>query len=190
MTDVSICFPIRQHKRPNATVFLDPGYYAGYPVNGVPSQPALRGFWHTGTDYNGPGAYDADQGNPCFAIRPGVIEWAGKGSGTWGNMIVERFEFRGRTYWARYGHVQYTGRGPTLSAPRAGRVVARGEVLAYIGKGGARNTAFPAHLHFDILHTKPPRWDWWPRAWAPQSEVTRYALDPDAFLRQAGAVEP
>lgn len=183
-------WPIRNHKTPNATGFLDPGYYAGYPNSaGVPTFPAVKGYWHTGTDYNGPGAGNADQGNGCYAVASGKIVFVGQGGGTWGNLVVVEFVYKGRTYWARYGHVQFSGNGPARS-PRVGQAVQAGELLAYIGRGGPYNNAFFAHLHFDILHTRPPSWGWWPARYAGQSTVTRYALDPDTFLRSAGAVEP
>ena len=81
-------WPLRGMKQPHATVFLDPAYFAGYPNSaGQPTQPALKGYWHTGTDMNGPGACSADQGDPVHAVRDGVIEWVGNGGGSWGLVI-------------------------------------------------------------------------------------------------------
>lgn len=178
--------PVRNAKRPNATVFLDALYRAGYPKNGVPTEPALRGYWHTGIDVNGPGACSDDQGDPLFAVRDGVVEYVGPGGGSWGNIVILRVVVRGKTYWARYGHVQWTGKQGAKSALKAGQVVRARDVLAFIGRG-----AWPcAHLHFDVFHTKPPSWGWWPRRDGPQSEVTAYCTDPAEWLRVLGAVNP
>lgn len=178
-------WPIRGRKLPDATDFLDKGYYAGYLTA---TGKKVSGYWHTGTDMNGPGAYDDDRGNPVFAVRSGVIEWVGVGSGSWGNIIILRVYVRGKTYWIRYAHVQYNGKNGATAKPKAGQIVKAGDVLAFIGKG-AGNT-FWAHLHTDVIHTQPPTWDNWPKQYAPQSDVTRYYQDPVKFYTALGAVQP
>lgn len=181
-------WPMKSFYTPHAVKFLDPSYHAGYPDRtGKPTQKSLVGYWHTGTDMNGPGGRNTDQGDPLVAIRDGVIEWTGVGSGTWGRLVVLRFQVEGKTYWARYGHIQQTGKTGAVVKPAIGQSMKSGETLAFVGRGN--DPQMLAHLHFDIFHTKPPRWDWWPTRNGPTSEVTKYCTDPDAFLRRLGAVK-
>lgn len=188
-------WPIRSMKRPHATVFLDSAYRAGYPNGkGVPTNRAVLGFWHPSTDMNGAGACCADQGDPCHAIRDGVVEFVGLVPGPAGNVLVLRFQVEGKTYWARYMHVQFTGKTGTKTAPKVGQTVKAHDVLAFIGRGGVDSRGVYywdcAHLDFGIFHTRPPSWGWWPTRNGPASEVTAYCTDPDAFLRRLGAVAP
>lgn len=178
--------PIRNAK-PNATVFLDAAYRAGYPDKfGNVTEKGCLGYWHTGVDMNGPGACSADQGDPLHAVRDGVVVFAGTGSGSWGWIVVLEVNVNGKTYWIRYGHVQHTGKtGATVKVKRGDVVKAR-QVIGFIGKGAWRC----AHLHLDVFHTKPARWDWWPTFNGTQAEVTRYCTDPAAWFKALKAVNP
>lgn len=182
-------WPLRGMKTPHATAFLDSGYFRGYPnLKGEVTEPALKGYWHTGVDMNGPGACNSDKGDALYAIRDGVIEWQGNGGGSWGKVVVLRVVVDGKTYWCRYGHVQNTAAPKSQHAVQvvAGQSVRAREVIAFIGSGSWKC----AHLHFDVFHTRPPSWGWWPTRNGSQSEVTRYCTDPDAFLRRLRAVSP
>lgn len=188
-------WPLRNFKTPHATVFLDKGYFAGYPNSaGQPTNKAVKGYWHTGTDMNGPGACCADQGDPIYAIRDGVVEWTGIGAGAWGRLFVYRVNIEGRTYWIRCGHVQQTGKTGGKVAPPIGSAIKGGQVVAFIGRGGQDSQGHYywdcAHLHIDVFHTKPPRWDWWPTRYGDPAEVTAYCTDPVAFLKRLQAVTP
>lgn len=182
LTSNRTVYPMRNRKVDVDVVFLDKNYYAGtYGAN-------VKGYWHTGVDYNGRGGKNTDLGDPLFAIRDGVIEFVDVGGGTWGNVVVLRFQVNGKTYWARYGHVRYTNLQGQAHKPVVGQAVKAGALVAYVGQGA--NNQFYAHLHFDIFHTKPPHWGWWPTRYGSQAEVTRYCEDPQTFLKALGAVEP
>lgn len=171
-----IYFPIRNHKRPHAVTFLDPGYRAGYPSGGRITSPGTLGFWHTGIDMNGPGACDADLGAAVYAMTDGVVRFAGNGGGSWGGVIVIEHVINGKRYWTRYGHV-------IGIRVRVGQIVKGGAQIAQIGKGAWAC----AHLHFDTFHTAPPagNWAWWPTKNGPQSQVTALLQDPALLLRNA-----
>lgn len=180
-------YPIRNRKTPNATGFLDRGYFAGYPnAAGVAQNPELRGYWHTGVDMNGPGACSADQGDALYAVRDGVVEFVGQGGGSWGLLVVLRVNVDGTPYWVRYGHVQETGKNGGKANIKTGQTVKAGQIIGYIGRG-----SWPcAHLHLDVMHTRPPLWGWWPLRNAQPASVTKYCTDPEAWLRRLNAVNP
>ncbi|MFB9994484.1 M23 family metallopeptidase [Deinococcus oregonensis] len=170
-------WPLRSFKSVHASTFLDPEYFRS------------RGYWHTGIDMNGPNGYDTDQGDSVYAIRDGKIVWVGVGMGDWGNMVIQEFQVNGKTYWAQYAHVQYTGKNGQAFKPTVGMQVKAGALVAFVGKGNAKPPMW-AHLHLTIFHTKPPRWDFWPKKGGVPSEVTAFCTDADAFLRRLGAVMP
>ena len=182
-------FPLKNTQRPNAVAFLDPAYHAGYaPDYGT------RGYWHTGVDFNGPNfgplGCNADKGNPVYAVRDGVIVYAGDGGGSWGPIIVQKCVIDGVAYWVRYAHVQSSvkGHGSPIMA-RTGQTVTAGQVIAGVGRGNPSKPWPCAHLHFDIFYKAPPRWGYWPTRNGPTSEVTGYFTEPMAWLGRLAAVE-
>ncbi|MEF2280381.1 hypothetical protein V3W47_18970 [Deinococcus sp. YIM 134068] len=182
-------WPLRGVKTPHATTFLDSGYFAGYPNSaGLPTQPALKGYRHTGTDMNGPGACNSDEGDALYTVRECQVEFASYAqNGTWGPVIVLEVFVEGRFWWVRYGHVNATSKktGATVKVVKGQKLTAR-QVLGFVGRG-----SWPcAHLHIDVFHAKPPSWLWWPTRYGAAAEVTKYCTDPDAWLRRLQAVSP
>lgn len=107
----------------------------------------LRKMFHSGLDYNLPN--DEDLGKPFYAMRDGVVEFAGPGQGSLGNMIIVKHNWKGVEYRARYLHAKEM-------MVNAGDTVTQGAVLGTIGTSNGR---WQAHLHIDIskgqwlLHT-------------------------------------
>jgi murein DD-endopeptidase MepM/ murein hydrolase activator NlpD len=160
-----------------SVTFMDPQYHDG--TYGA----AVKGFWHTGIDLNGPGGGNTDVGWPVYAMTDGVVEFAGVGGATWGPIILLRHELTdGRTIRSRYGHLGNL-------RVKTGDVVTAGQQIAAIGRPSDWGATFTAHNHFDVLHKRPFRANWWPARNGPQSEVTAYALDPLAFLLSVRAGE-
>ena len=89
-------------------------------------------------------------GTPCFAVADGKVMFADY-SGDYGNLLVIKFEHRGRTLYAAYAH---------LSSFRIlkGLPVERGMIVARTGNTGNAKTMTGAdqHLHFEIRTTEEP----------------------------------
>lgn len=160
------------------TTFLDPVYHSTY----------LPGYWHTGIDLNNRNTSgNGDRGYGVYAVADGVVKYVAykNAGGTWGPLVVVQHKLPdGKAVWSRYAHLQNV-------KVSLGQQVKMGQRIAEIGlptAWGVKN--WTAHLHFDIMHTWPGAAGWWPHKDGPQSEVTRYCLDPNAFLRARGAGEP
>ena len=107
--------------------------------------------YHTGADINSTVGPDADKLAPVFAIGDGKVVYAGKGTGSWGQIILTEHTdimvtlptgvTQRQTIWARYGHLA------DLKVSK-GDTVTRGQQIAAIGlmEGFTGNW----HLHFDI----------------------------------------
>lgn len=164
-----------------STTFCDPKYHAG--LYGA----ALRGYWHTGLDLNVAGTSgNGDAGSPVKAIANGVVEYVAyrTAGGSWGPMVVIRHELPdGKIRWSRYAHL---GR----VTPKIGDFVKCDQQIAVIGLPSAWGASFPAHLHFDVMHTRPFRLTHWPQRDGPISEVTGIYQDPAVFLKAMNAGEP
>jgi len=136
--------------------------------------------YHTGADLNcNVPVWDTDRGSPVYAIGPGIVTYAGVGSGSWGNLIVIRHDNAGKKVWSRYGHVENM-------AVKKGDVVARGQQIATIGNAGG---VFPYHLHFDIVKTDvleaaPGHWPG-----SDEQKVLDNYVDPLVFLRESALEE-
>ncbi|HEX2865353.1 MAG TPA: M23 family metallopeptidase, partial [Deinococcales bacterium] len=131
---------------------------------------------HTGLDLNFGGG-DADLGMNVYAMASGAVEFAANTGAGFGNVLVLRHD---NGVWSRYCHLQ--GFGPGV---KPGAHVDRGQLVAHVGKTGGTTWA---HLHFDILHTRPPAnrggWCNWPGA--DRAQVHAYYLDPATWLIQHG----
>lgn len=137
--------------------------------------------YHTGSDLNlNKPHWDADRGQPVYAIRGGEVTFAGH-LDVWGNVIVIRHDPLpdGRVPYSRSAHVD-------KMFVEKGERVSRGDAIATIGQdeGGG-----PYHLHFDIsltdvLAEKP--WDWPGLTW---TRVERDYVDPKPFLENQGKVK-
>lgn len=167
-------WPIKARRM--TTTFLDPDYRA------------TRKYWHTGIDLNNrTTSGNGDAGYRVYAVADGVVKYVAhrNAGGTWGPLVVIEHKLPdGKIVWSRYAHLQNIG-------VSQGQQVKAGQRIAQIGlptTWGVKD--WTAHLHFDILHTWPGTAGWWPHIHGPQTEVTRYCLDPDAYLRARGAGEP
>jgi murein DD-endopeptidase MepM/ murein hydrolase activator NlpD len=112
---------------------------------------------HTGADLNlNKPHWNADAHAPVYAIADGVVTFAQRVPGSWGNVIVIHHELPiGNKVHSRYGHVE------TLLVKK-GDHVAAGKHIANVGNAfGYYGEGF--HLHFDIsasgiLETHPAHW--------------------------------
>ena len=110
---------------------LDPGFHVGsgvgwriHPIHGD------RRF-HYGVDIGAP------QGTPIYAVRPGVVEFAGYGGGA-GNFVKIRHD---SGYTTRYLHMV------DLPSVSSGQMVRKGQVIGYVGSTG---WSTGPHLHFEM----------------------------------------
>jgi len=87
---------------------------------------------------------------PCYAIADGKVEWA-RPMGALGNLVLLRFQYGRRTYWAAYAHL-----GVIFAQEQA--LVAKNEVIALTGTSGnaASMQGDDLHLHFEIRLTPFP----------------------------------
>jgi murein DD-endopeptidase MepM/ murein hydrolase activator NlpD len=137
----------------------------------------LPGYWHCGIDLNGPGAGDADLGQPIHAMAEGVVTYAGDlGGGSWGLGVVVFHERLG--VWTRYAHCDRV-------TVRTGQTLEAGQVVGTIGKG--KRGRFLAHLHFDVFYRPLPYPSWFPARFGKKTEVTAFCVDPVAFLEKFNA---
>lgn len=136
-----------------ASRFVQPIEYAGsYPDNwaGYVFKDVL-GYTsgiHTGVDYNGPGAGDADLGMPVVAIADGVVKYVGnRAAEGFGNVVI--LEHPLPDVWAeQLGTDKLYSRYLHLLdwSVAVGQTVSVGQQIARIGKS---NTQW-AHLHLDL----------------------------------------
>ncbi|MCW5848595.1 MAG: peptidoglycan DD-metalloendopeptidase family protein [Anaerolineae bacterium] len=114
----------------------------------------LFGVWHTGEDWNGPGAGDADLGLPVYAIAAGLVTMSDFFTPSWGNIVLMEHTLpSGTKVWSQYAHLRER-------LVKAGDVVERGQQVGTIGKGA--NDAWLAHLHFEIRQADLPANTWLP----------------------------
>jgi murein DD-endopeptidase MepM/ murein hydrolase activator NlpD len=94
----------------------------------------------------------ATPGTPVFAVANGVIEFVTGDGGDYGRQICLSFNFKGRTLYAFYAHLQ------EITVVK-GQFVAEGEDIGLVGRtGNAKNLPMSqSHLHFEIRTSpKPP----------------------------------
>jgi len=140
------------------------------------------GLWqyHTGLDLNlNSPTFDSDAHAPVYACADGVVVFAGKGSGTWGNLVIIEHVLEDDTkVWSRCAHLEsYTVKGPVAGISQ---IVKRGMEIAHIGNAGG---LVPYHLHFDIAAgvdlSKLPN-DW---PGVDLGRVTRTYTNPKTFIQ-------
>ncbi len=149
-----------------ATVLADPAYHA---------DPRFQGAWHTGEDWNGPGACDEDLGTPVYAAANGIVTAAGYYVPAWGRIIVIQHTLPGGAkVWTQYAHLRER-------LVNVGAVVTKGQQIGSMGKG-AYDSAFCAHLHFEVRSS-----DLRPDIWFPyvrdRDWVLANYLSPSQFVR-------
>jgi murein DD-endopeptidase MepM/ murein hydrolase activator NlpD len=128
--------------------------------------------YHTGADLNL--ASDADRNAPVYAPAKGVVTFSGKGSGTWGQLIVIRHDplSDGSIVWSRLAHV-------TNRLVSEGDRVDRGQQVANVGNADGQ---LPYHLHIDIVKTSVVESN--PNHWPGNNldAVLRNYVDPRQFI--------
>ncbi|MFN8482208.1 MAG: peptidoglycan DD-metalloendopeptidase family protein [Anaerolineae bacterium] len=149
-----------------AVGLADPAYHA---------DPRFQGAWHTGEDWNGPGACDEDLGLPVYAAANGIVKVSGYYAPAWGRIIlIEHTLPGGAKVWTQYAHLKER-------LVEAGDAVTRGQQIGSMGKG-ANDSAFCAHLHFEVRAS-----DLTPNVWFPyvrdRTWVESNYLAPSQFVR-------
>ncbi len=148
--DSRFCFvrPIDAARSPQATRFDSPigSEHGALTYNAQPFMafnPVFGGH-HLADDLNGIGGGDTDLGDPVYAAAAGRIVFAGRASGSWGNMVIIEHASGsgGRRHLTQtvYAHLESIRTG-------VGMLVKRGELVGEVGGADGR---YPAHLHFEI----------------------------------------
>ena len=133
--------------------------------------------WHTGADLNwNVPHWDADRGQPVFAVAHGEVIYAAKAGGSWDEVVVVRHTLPdGRRVYSRYAHLD------NMLVQKGDRV-RRGQELGFIGRPAFANSAF--HLHFDIVVTdvlEETPWHW--PGTSHQGVIDHY-VDPREFIEK------
>lgn len=121
--------------------------------------------YHTGADLNLSQSTDADKGAPVYSVSDGIVIFAGRGRGKWGNIAVIEHpdavvtlpngQVQRQKVYSRYGHLSDDIRIKT------DQLVKRGDLVGFIGLALGSKSGW--HLHFDIayherLKTNPSHW--------------------------------
>jgi hypothetical protein len=103
--------------------------------------------WHTGADLNANRPFwNADYHAPLYAIADGTVVFAGKGGGTWGQIIVVEHMDGVQPIYSRVGHIEK----PLV---QTGDIIKLGQRIAQVGSGDGLYSGGREHLHFDICIT-------------------------------------
>ena len=153
-----------------AVVLADPAYHA---------DPRFKSAWHTGEDWNGPGACDEDLGTPVYAAANGVVTASGYYAPAWGRIILIQHTLPGGAKaWTQYAHLKER-------LVSVGAVVTRGQQIGSMGKGANDNT-FCAHLHFVVRSSDQQPDIWFPYVRDRNWVLANY-LAPSQFVRAHGS---
>lgn len=87
----------------------------------------------------------ANPGTSAFAITNGSVVYTGF-MGDYGNVLLLKFDFRGRTLYALYAHLSQALVHPTKDGPTE---VKEGDRIALTGTTG-NAAGGPPHLHFEF----------------------------------------
>ncbi|NLJ79588.1 MAG: M23 family metallopeptidase [Firmicutes bacterium] len=133
--------------------------------------------WHPGEDWNIPGAGNADQGEPVYAVANGEVVFSGWNTAL-GNVILIKHNLTEHdSVWSQYAHLDQR-------RVATGDIVHRREIIGTVGRGP--NNRFSAHLHFEIRQEDMPA-NAWPRtngqAWT-KEKVRDFWLHPTRFIRE------
>jgi len=123
---------------------------------------------------------EENQNIPIYAVSDGKITFTGSVSG-YGGVILLNIDNDSHT--ALYGHVRLG----SLKV-KAGDSVKAGQELAYLGNGFSNETGGERkHLHFGIYNGKGIYYRGYESS---EATVQSKWIDPAAYLKQKGAVEP
>ncbi len=105
-----------------------------------------RGGLHSGSDLNGIGGEDSDQGEPVCAAARGLVVYNGEPSADWGHVVILAHRLPGtdRMIQTLYAHLD-------SCRVRTGELVGRGTRLGTIGTA---NGNYLAHLHFEAIESR------------------------------------
>jgi len=145
-----------------------------WPGNWFSAYGYLADGKHTGVDLNNNVPWDADAHAPVYSVADnGVVVYAAIAPGTWGGVIVIRYQIGDLVFWVRYGHVENI-------LVNVGDEVYRGQQVANIGQyfGDPHNY----HLHLDFadntLQNDPLNWPGYNPAF-----IAAHYFDPAPFIR-------
>jgi murein DD-endopeptidase MepM/ murein hydrolase activator NlpD len=117
-------------------------------VRCIYTQPLFGGTRniHVGIDLGAP------PGTPVHAFMEGEVFAIGNNDkdGDYGPTLVTRHQLEGEVIWALFGHLSLA----SLEGKATGQLVARGEVLGWVGQEG-ENGGWPPHVHFQLSRVEP-----------------------------------
>jgi murein DD-endopeptidase MepM/ murein hydrolase activator NlpD len=87
---------------------------------------------------------------PCYAVADGKIEWSSV-RGKLGNLVLLKFDYGQRTYWAAYAHLG-------VVFVQKDQIVSKNDQIGLTGDTGNANAmrGEDLHLHFEIRTTPSP----------------------------------
>lgn len=155
---------------PNAKKTIPPGWMSAISYNEPYTHPPIRvGTFHTGIDLNK--TDDRDREAHVYAVADGVVTYAEKLEGSWGNVvIIEHFD----TSYSRSAHLLSIEDGISR-----GSAVRRGQK---IGEIGGAELGFNDHLHFDIAITDILRQEPWHWPGANRFVLEQHYVDPVPYI--------
>lgn len=139
--------PAELAKAPEARVFTSPlgseGGAFAYDAQSFGTFNEQRKGNHSGSDLNGIGGENTDEGQPVYAAGRGLLIYSGRPSDDWGNVMVLLHKLPDGTYLQTlYAHLQAMRDFPV------GTLVGRGEQIGTVGSADGR---YLPHLHFETI---------------------------------------
>ena len=117
-----------------------------YDAQPFASPNVKRGGNHTGSDLNGIGGNNTDEGDTVYAAARGLVLYSGVPHAGWGNVVVLAHRLPGdaRVIQTLYAHLQQRWVKP-------GQLVGRGTPIGSIGTADGQ---YLAHLHFEMIASR------------------------------------
>lgn len=143
-----------------------------YDAQGFNEHNQQRGGYHSGSDLNGIGGANSDEGEPVYSAARGKVVFCKDLKGGWGKVVVlaHRMEGDSRIYQTLYAHLN------DISV-KQGDTVCRGEQIGSIGTADGQ---YLAHLHFEVIPSRVTEAG--VTAYHPQGTMNR--LNPDTFIKE------
>lgn len=158
------------------------------------------GRFHPGTDYNGPGSGDADEGTPILCIGPGKVSYTAEGYDSgWGNHLFVRHEIKAflaslglslpawcpEVVFSHYAHLKQIN-------VKVDQQVDEKTVLGLMGKTGSANLygkkgrTWTAHLHWEVRKAALGV-TYYPPASLSAADFHAKFFDPEQFVKDLNA---